>query len=1017
MTTIAHVATSPTKPRSFVRVLWAGTLLVNLFVIGMVALVVEKNRARETLQATALTENYSRILEENLAGFISKIDITLLTAGEEVTRQSTAGGINAKAFESFMIRQDAHIPEALGLRVVDAQGIIRYAVNDVKVRNASIADRPQFIRLRDDPNAGLVISKPVLGRAAQKWMITLGRRINNPDGSFAGDVHVAVAVDQFINMFSKINLGARGNIGLWDKSSLIARYTKTDAKGASVGATTPSAQLRELLGSGQSAAAYHARSGVDGVTRSFFFRQVGQYPLYLVVGLADEDYLAQWRNDSLLVAGLAGLFVIATLLSSLLISRGWKQHEANLEALRLQEVEYMARLECSSQEAEAARWQSQMILDSAGEGICGVDLEGKIVFVNPAARTMFGWKEDEGVGLDLHAHTHHHHADGSVHALEHCPIYQTLRDGERRQVHDDLYWCKDGSSFPVEFTVTAMKQEGRINGAVNVFRNIAERKQTEAELLHHRRHLEELVQQRTATLLETEARASHILESSADGLYGVDAEGLITFINPAACTLLGYTAEQLIGRSAHALFHYARPDGSPYPAPECPSHGALQLGQEVRIDSELYWHADGHGIPVMYAIHPMTQNGKVTGAVTSFVDMSELRAAALARELALIAAENLVRVRSEFLANMSHEIRTPLNGVLGFANIGFRNCEDSAKARTAFTKILSSGNQLLVVINDILDFSKVEAGKLHIEQIETQLLEVIEHAVDVVRERARTKGLYLRIELAPNLPRICISDPVRLGQILLNLLSNAVKFTEAGHVTLFAFCQNDMLVFRIVDTGIGMNEAQLSLLFNPFQQADGTTTRRFGGTGLGLAISKRILQLMRGDIHAESQPGIGSTFEFQLPYVQAGAPITEPAGRLLVERRGNERPLAGLTILVAEDDAINQMILEEMLSEDGARVVVVSNGQEAVERVSQEGAEAFDVVLMDLQMPVMDGFSSTRQILELAPGLPIIGQTAHAFKEERDKCFAAGMVGHIAKPIDREALVALLLESVSAKVN
>ena len=294
---------------------------------------------------------------------------------------------------------------------------------------------------------------------------------------------------------------------------------------------------------------------------------------------------------------------------------------------------------------------------------------------------------------------------------------------------------------------------------------------------------------------------------------------------------------------------------------------------------------------------------------------------------------------------------------------------------------------------------------------------MIEHAVDVVRERARTKGLYLRIELAPNLPRICISDPVRLGQILLNLLSNAVKFTEAGHVTLFAFCQNDMLVFRIVDTGIGMNEAQLSLLFNPFQQADGTTTRRFGGTGLGLAISKRILQLMRGDIHAESQPGIGSTFEFQLPYVQAGAPITEPAGRLLVERRGNERPLAGLTILVAEDDAINQMILEEMLSEDGARVVVVSNGQEAVERVSQEGAEAFDVVLMDLQMPVMDGFSSTRQILELAPGLPIIGQTAHAFKEERDKCFAAGMVGHIAKPIDREALVALLLESVSAKVN
>ena len=1010
----ANLPDFATRQRSFLRWLWMGNLLVTLFVIGMVALVVERNREREIAQASALTENYSRILDEALAGFISKIDITLLSVSEEVARQNAAGGINGPALEAFLARQDAHIPEALGLRVVDERGIIRYGVNDVKVRNASIADRPQFIRLRDDPAAGLVISKPLMGRAAQKPMVTLGRRINHPDGSFAGDVHVAVAVDHFINLFSRINLGPKGNIGLWDRDSLIARYTKADAHGASVGSTTPSAALHSLLNSGQRTAAYHTRSGVDGISRSFYFRQVAGYPLYLVVGLADEDYLAAWEDDSLRVAGLAGLFLIATLAASIFIYRGWKRRESDQAALRRQEAEYTARLECSNREVDAARRQSELILTSAGEGICGVDLEGKVIFVNPAARNMFGWDEDEGVGLDLHAHTHHHHADGSLHGHEDCAIFRTLQDGVPRQVHDDLYWRKDGSSFPVEFTVTAIEQDGKVSGAANVFRDISERKQIEAELQQHRRHLEELVAQRTAALLETEAKASHILQSSADGLYGVDVQGRITFINPAACALLGYEAGQVIGRSAHDLFHHTRPDGSAYPAAECPSHGALQRGLEARVDSEVYWHADGHAIPVMYAIHPTLQGGVVTGAVTSFVNMTEQRAAAQAREQALIAAENLVRVRSEFLANMSHEIRTPLNGVLGFANIGYRNCQDSDKARSAFTKILNSGNQLLGVINDILDFSKIEAGKLSIEQTEVALAEVIEHALELVRERARAKGLALRLELAPDLPSSCISDPLRIGQILLNLLSNAVKFTEAGQVRVAVARQGDRLVFRISDSGIGMNGEQISQLFNPFQQADGSTTRRFGGTGLGLAISKRILQLMGGDIRCESQLHVGSTFEFRLPYVPSqamAAPVPCPRAGL----RADEKPLAGLSILAAEDDGVNQVVLQETLLEYGATLVLVGNGREAVERVAQDGPTAFDIVLMDLQMPEMDGYEASSRILALAPDLPIIGQTAHAFDEEIEKCRAAGMRGHIAKPMDPEALVELVLKHVPAR--
>jgi len=548
-----------------------------------------------------------------------------------------------------------------------------------------------------------------------------------------------------------------------------------------------------------------------------------------------------------------------------------------------------------------------------------------------------------------------------------------------------------------------------------LLRLLAEAERREAALKLHHDHLEELVEQRTGELMATEARASHILESSADGLYGVDRDGVITFINPAACALLGYRPEQVIGRSGHAQFHHSKPDGTPYPVVDCPSHNALLLGRGVRVDNEVYWHADGHPVPVMYAIHPMVQVGKVTGAVISFVDMREQRAAAQARERALIAAENLARVRSEFLANMSHEIRTPLNGVLGFAEIGLRHYQNSEKARDAFTKIVASGTRLLGVINDILDFSKIEAGKLTIEQTEVRLAEVVGHAVDLVRDRAEAKQIKLQVMLAPDLPPTCISDPLRIGQVLLNVLSNAVKFTEQGSISLSLLCEREQLVFSLTDSGIGMSERQLGELFNPFQQADASASRRFGGTGLGLAISKRILDLMGGAITVHSQSGVGSTVEFRLPYVPSAPLAIECPAVCADETSLGAKPLAGISLLCAEDEPVNQAILEEILREDGARVVMVGNGREAVECVLRDGRDAYDIVLMDLQMPEMDGYEATRRILELAPDLPIIAQTAHAFLEDRERCMAAGMVAHLAKPIDPDALVKMVRQHVPFK--
>ncbi|MFA5083741.1 MAG: PAS domain S-box protein, partial [Hydrogenophilaceae bacterium] len=572
--------------------------------------------------------------------------------------------------------------------------------------------------------------------------------------------------------------------------------------------------------------------------------------------------------------------------------------------------------------------------------------------------------------------------------------------------------CKNGEIRDIYLSSAPIHANDLGLGVIFTAEDITARKRAEAELDQYHHHLEELVAQRSAELIETEAKASLILNSSADGLYGVDPQGIITFINPAALALLGYGEDQVIGQSAHALLHHSKPDGSPYPVEECPSHSALRLGQEIRIDNEVYWHADGHPIPVMYAMHPLLQDRKVTGAVISVVNISVQRAAAQAREQALIAAENLARLRSEFLANMSHEIRTPINGVLGFAEIGARNYQDSEKARNAFQQILGSGKRLLGVINDILDFSKIEAGKLNIEQTEVSLAEVIRQAIELTRERVQAKDLKLLVKLAPDMPMTFLGDPLRIGQVLINLLSNAVKFTKAGSITLSTSRQDDELVFTVSDTGIGMNAEQLAQLFQPFQQADGSTTRKFGGTGLGLAISKRILELMGGGIRVESQPGVGSTFEFRLPYVEASA-RTEAIPDSLPTATG--KPLAGLSILAVEDDPVNQEVLETLLVADGARVVLAGNGREAVERVMKDGGEAYDIVLMDVQMPEMNGYEATRRILALAPALPIIGQTAYAMAEEKVRCLESGMVDHIAKPIDSRALVQLVLQHVTSR--
>ena len=370
-------------------------------------------------------------------------------------------------------------------------------------------------------------------------------------------------------------------------------------------------------------------------------------------------------------------------------------------------------------------------------------------------------------------------------------------------------------------------------------------------------------------------------------------------------------------------------------------------------------------------------------------------------------AQRLTQVKSNFLANMSHEIRTPLNAVLGFAGIGMRD-SIGLPGQAQFERILNAGDHLLHVINDILDLSRIESGKFVVESRAFALRAVLADASSFVMVAARSKGLAYHCEIADDVPNWVRGDPLRLQQILINLLSNAVKFTEHGHVRLGVTAESDgrdTVRFVVDDTGIGIDAGQAARLFEPFEQADNSTTRAHGGAGLGLAICRRLADLMGGSIAMSGTPGSGSCFALRLPLPPSPSPQlpAPPAerGRLL-----------GVRVLAAEDDEVNRILLEELLRHEGAEVLFAEDGRQAVQRLLEHGAAAFDAILMDVQMPVLDGYEATRRIRDVHPELPVIGLTAHALPETRRLCLEAGMVEHVVKPIDMAELVAAIRRHV-----
>jgi PAS domain S-box-containing protein len=492
-----------------------------------------------------------------------------------------------------------------------------------------------------------------------------------------------------------------------------------------------------------------------------------------------------------------------------------------------------------------------------------------------------------------------------------------------------------------------------------------------------------------------------LLDSTGEGIYGIDLKGNCTFLNRSGARLLRRLPEEVLGRSMHTIAHHSHADGTPYPQEECPIYKVLQTGQGGRVDHDVFWRADGSSFPVEYTSFPIIKNGFLAGAVVTFADITARKHAEDELRIAKETAELASRTKSEFLANMSHELRTPLNAVILYSELLQEEAEE--KGVEVFVpdleKIRTAGKHLLALINGVLDLSKIEAGKmeLHLENfaVDTMLREVC----DTVQPLALKRGNRLEVHCPTELGDMH-ADLTKVRQILFNLLSNALKFTEKGIVTLEVSRQqtdgSDELSFQVADTGIGMTPEQVAKLFKPFSQADSSTTRKYGGTGLGLAISKRFCEMMGGSIGVCSTPGEGTTFTVRLP-----AKVGQPAPA----RPAPEPTLAGNAVaLVIDDDPTALSLMTRLLAAEGVRAVTATDGEEGL-RLAKKMRPA--MIFLDVMMPRMDGWSALSALKadpELA-GIPVVMAT---IVNEKEMGYLLGAAEYLTKPIDRQRLGAIL---------
>ncbi len=641
---------------------------------------------------------------------------------------------------------------------------------------------------------------------------------------------------------------------------------------------------------------------------------------------------------------------------------------------------------------------SEGIVEATPAVLLLFDMDAKrIIWANGRTQDLLGRQPAQLLAMDIEA------IFEMIHPADAPTLALLMAQLERSEVDQSVgvecrFRHSDGSYrwFQHRTVVSDRAASGRPTRTITVLDEITARKRAED----------------LSRILFEKSSDAHLIFDEAEGILDCNEATLKLMMLPDKSALLGkhpdsFTATRL-------------PDGTPY------SVDRKEIGSTARRDGQHrfdWWmaRADGQPTPCDVTLTEVEVGGRSVILVV-WHDLTERKRVEAELRKAKEQAEAASRAKGEFLANMSHEIRTPMNGILGMTELALETDLDPNQ-REYLRLVRSSAEALLTVIDDVLDFSKIEAGMLEIEPIPFDLEVVIRDLIRILALRAQDKKVDLACRIAPEVSLGVVGDPGRLRQVLVNLVGNALKFTSEGRVEVVVEpgAAGGVLRFAVSDTGIGIPPGKLATIFEPFEQADNSTTRKYGGTGLGLAISVKLIRLMGGEIEVESRPGLGSTFRFTARMGRAAglAPPAldraEPAPAPPPAVGGDGPPARRLRVLLADDQAVNRLVAARMLERLGHSAVVVGDGAEAVARL---GDEAFDAVLMDVSMPGMDGFEAIAAIRagragERSGSVPIVALTAHAMKGDRERCLAAGFDGYLAKPIRHDAL-RLALEAVGA---
>ncbi len=938
-----------------------GAVLVSVLIVALTALALWQESERYRERAEVSTRNLSILLSSEVNQLIVRTDTLIQSAvfyyGDSVSR----GKIDKARFNDYMEKKLSLVPEVLNLRVIDKDGILRYGTGELAP--VSFADRAYFRHARDNPSAGLIFEGPLFTRLTRKWALLMTRRLNNPDGSFAGIVIANVVTDNLEKQFSRLDLGEQGLVVLRGADlAQIARYPAAPGADGGIGNRIVSEQLRQMLGKNPVSGSYVAISRQDNIARIYGYHKVGDYPFYIVTGRAHGEFFANWQRNAGLMLGLSALMLLVTCLGS------WWIYRLSLQAAR------------QRNEQRAAQ-----ILEASPLPMMLVDPQGRVRNFNAAATSLLGYARHELQGAAIETLIPQRYREGHPACREAFMQNGTLQP--MLEGRDALALHRKGREIPVRIQLAAVGlEDGR--HCIVVLEDQTERKRAEKE-----QH-ELLVRLRLAT------------EAAQTGIWNWDFASGRHQWDEQTCRLFGVPTSHCKTGVSYALWRSCL-----HPQDLDAVEHALQKARSSCSSFEEVFRIvlpDGR-IRHLHAAGAMRfdEAGQPVGMVGVNRDITaqqELEARLLA---AKEAAEAANAAKSHFVANMSHEIRTPMSAIIGMTYLALKTDEPGQK-RDYLLKIQSSSQHLLGILNDVLDFSRIDAGKLSLECVDFELEMILIDMSAVVAEAAAAKGLELHVSIDDGVPHHLVGDPLRIGQILINYASNAVKFTESGgidvKVSVAERSADDVLLhFSVRDTGIGLNEAQRAALFQSFQQADASITRKYGGTGLGLVISKRLAELMHGEVGVESMPGVGSTFWFtaRLGISQGPAQIRTLSAQPDLSR------IAGARVLLVEDSELIREVVSKLLQEAGLEVELAANGASALEKVRHA---SYDLVLMDMQMPVMDGLTATREIRKLPSleVLPIVAITANVMTGDRERCLAAGMNDHLAKPIDRQLLLASL---------